>query len=157
MRTQNIGFNPYIKIEQSYANKAKTQFLSNQNVQKDSYNFSTENDKSTIIKEYKTIKAQQGIIGKTWDGIKNLFGSKSGSKALEDTIKQYNQGKISEDEEKQAIEKYKEGQNTCVDVVADMASGILAVGAFALAVPTGGASLAVGLGMATAVGAGVKV
>ena len=85
------------------------------------------------------------------------MGSKSGSKALEDTIKQYNQGKISEDEVKQAIEKYKEGQNTCVDVVADIASGILAVGAFALAVPTGGASLAVGLGMATAVCAGVKV
>ncbi len=117
----------------------------------------TSNNKSDLRKEFEETKKQQGIIGKAWDGIKNLFGAKSGSKHIEKVIKQAERGEISTEEAQEALNKYKEGQKTCVDVVADLASGILAVGAFALAVPTGGASLAVGLGLATAVGAGVKV
>ena len=156
MRTKNIGFNPYINNISTSENMTKKQLLSHSNVQKDNYNFSTYNN-SEILKEYKEIKSQQGIIGKTWDNIKNLFGSKSGSKAIENTLIQYKKGEISEEEVKQIIENYKEGQKTCVDVVADMASGILSVGAFALAVPTGGASLAIGLSLATTVGAGIKV
>ena len=156
MRTKNIVFNPYINNISTSENMTKKQLLSHSNVQKDNYNFSTYNN-SEILKEYKEIKSQQGIIGKTWDNIKNLFGSKSGSKAIENTLIQYKKGEISEEEVKQIIENYKEGQKTCVDVVADMASGILSVGAFALAVPTGGASLAIGLSLATTVGAGIKV
>ncbi len=113
--------------------------------------------KSTLRKDFEEIKKQQGIIGKCWDGFKNLFGFKSGSKYVEKIIKQAEKGQITEEEAQQALEKYKEGQKTCVDVAADIASGILSVGAFALAVPTGGASLAVGLAAATAVGAGVKI
>ncbi len=122
-----------------------------------SYDEFTSNNKSDLRKDFEETKKQQGIIGKAWDGIKNIFGMKSGSKHIEEVIKQAELGKISTEEAQEALNKYKEGQKTCVDVVADLASGILAVGAFALAVPTGGASLAVGLGLATAVGAGVKV
>ena len=122
-----------------------------------SYDEFTSNNKSDLRKDFEETKKQQGIIGKAWDGIKNIFGMKSGSKHIEEVIKQAELGKISTEEAQEALNKYKEGQKTCIDVVADLASGILAVGAFALAVPTGGASLAVGLGLATAVGAGVKV
>ena len=126
-------------------------------VMRDTISFSSgQKEKSELRKEFDEVKSQQGGIGKAWDFVKNVFGSKSGSNKVEQLIKQAEKGEISQEEAKQAIENYKEGQKTCVDVVADMASGILAVGAFALAVPTGGASLAVGLGMATAVGAGVK-
>lgn len=117
----------------------------------------TSNNKSDLRKDFEETKKQQGIIGKAWDGIKNIFGAKSGSKHIEKVIKQAERGEISQEEAQETLNKYKEGQKTCVDVVADLTSGILAVGAFALAVPTGGASLAVGLGLATAVGAGVKV
>lgn len=117
----------------------------------------SENSTSSIQKDYETIKKQQGIIGKCWDGLKNILGLKSGSKNVEKLIKQAKKGEIPEEEARKAIEKYKAGQNMCVDVVADIASGILAVTAFALAVPTGGASLAIGLGAATAAGSGVKV
>ena len=117
----------------------------------------TDKEDSELRKEFETVKSEQGIIGKLWDGFKNIFGMKNGSNNVEEIIKQAERGEISQEEAQQAIENYKEGQNTCVDVVADMASGILAVGAFALAVPTGGASLAVGLAASTVVGAGVKV
>ena len=53
----------------------------------------------------------------------------------------------------QSVEKYKEGQKMVVDTVADIVSGIVAVGAVALAPVTGGASLLVAGG----VGAVLKV
>ncbi len=124
------------------------------NAKKDS--FALEN-KSDIRQEFEEVKNQQGIIGKAWDGFKNLFRMKSGSKKVEEIIKKAEKGEITQEEAKEAIAKYKEGQKTSVDVVADLASGILSIAAFALAVPTGGASLAIGLGLATAVGAGVKI
>ena len=50
----------------------------------------------------------------------------------------------------QSIEKYKEGQKMVVDTVADVTSGIVAVGAAALAPVTGGASLLVAGGVGAA-------
>ncbi len=153
-----INKNPYL-----YTSKiSKTENANNRNhplssSQKNSYDKFTYANKSNLRKEFEETEKQQGIIGKAWDGIKNIFGAKSGSKHVEKVIKQAERGEISQEEAQEALNKYKEGQKTCIDVVADLASGILAVGAFALAVPTGGASLAVGLGIATAVGAGVKV
>lgn len=153
-----INKNPYL-----YTSKiSKTENANNRNhplssSQKNSYDKFTYENKSNLRKEFEETEKQQGIIEKAWDGIKNIFGAKSGSKHVEKVIKQAERGEISQEEAKEALNKYKEGQKTCIDVVADLASGILAVGAFALAVPTGGASLAVGLGIATAVGAGVKV
>lgn len=153
-----INKNPYL-----YTSKiSKTENANNRNhplssSQKNSYDKFTYENKSNLRKEFEETEKQQGIIGKAWDGIKNIFGAKSGSKHVEKVIKQAERGEISQEEAQEALNKYKEGQKTCIDVVADLASGILAVGAFALAIPTGGASLAVGLGIATAVGAGVKV
>lgn len=56
----------------------------------------------------------------------------------------------------QSIEKYKEGQKMVVDTVADMTSGIVAVGAAALAPVTGGASLLVAGGVGAALKVGIK-
>ncbi|MBQ4122379.1 hypothetical protein IJD44_01450, partial [bacterium] len=53
----------------------------------------------------------------------------------------------------ESINKYSEGQKMCTDIVADVVSGIVAIGAAAAAPFTGGASLLV----AGAVGAGLKV
>ncbi len=161
MQSIGINQNPYIYETKEtspvkQANNYNTNFSSSQYAIQDTFTSQPQN-KSDLRKEFEEIKSQQGIIGKAWDGIKNIFGAKAGSNKVEEVIKKAERGEITQEEAKEAIEKYKEGQKTCVDVVADMASGILAVGAFALAVPTGGASLAVGLGIATAVGAGIKV
>ena len=152
-----IGQNQLVKASEVAAiQKAgnNNTFYLKQAGKKDSF---TLTNKSEIRKEFEEVKSQQGLIGKAWDGFKNLFGMKSGSKHVEEIIKKAEKGEISQEEAKEAIEKYKEGQKTSVDVVADVASGILSVLAFTLAVPTGGASLAIGLGLATAVGAGIKV
>lgn len=53
----------------------------------------------------------------------------------------------------QSINAYTEGQKMCTDIVGDMVSGIIAVGAIAAAPFSGGASLL----LAAGVGAGVKV
>ena len=143
-----------VKRTNTVTNSIKSNSLE-RTVNQDIVSFSS-SKKSELRKEFEKVKSQQSGIGKAWDFVKNVFGAKSGSNKVEELIKQTEKGEISEEEAKQAIANYEEGQKTCVDVVADMASGILAVGAFALAVPTGGASLAVGLTMATAVGAGVK-
>ena len=126
----------------------------------DSFSYSSNLTKSTLRQEYEKIRDQQGLIGKAWDGFKNLIGMKSGSKNIENIIKSAEKGEITQEEAQTALERYKEGQNICVDVVADLTSGILAVGAFSLAVGgaifTGGASLAAGLAIASTIGAGVK-
>ncbi len=115
------------------------------------------NNESELKKSFEKIKKQQGLIGKLWDGFKNIFGMKSGSKYVQKIIEQADKGEITKEEAQKTLDKYNEGQKTCVDVAADIASGILSVGAFALAVPTGGASLAIGLAVATATGAGIKI
>ena len=156
--------NPYIQEINTLGLKNKQIFNPYYTIpseKSDSFSYSSNASKSIIRQQYEEIKGQQGFIGKTWDGIKNLFGMKSGSKNLEKVIKSAENGEITQEEAQKAIEKYKEGQNICVDVVADLASGILSVGAFSLAVGgaifTGGASLAAGLAIASTVGAGVKL
>ena len=110
-----------------------------------------------LYDELEQTREDQGIIGKLWDGFKNLTGFGAGSNKAEDAIKQYENGEISHEEAKEKLNGYQQGQEPCVDVVGDIVSGIVAVGAFALAVPTGGASLVAGLGMAAAAGAGTKI
>ncbi len=118
---------------------------------------STADNKSELKTTFEKIKKQQGIIGKAWDGFKNVFKMKSGSKQVEKLIALAEKDENYKEKAKQAIEKYNEGQKTCVDVVADIVSGILSLGAFCLAVPTGGSSLMAGLAVATLTGAGIKI
>ena len=107
---------------------------------------SSKSETSTLRDEFNSVKEEQGLIGKVWDGIKNFFNMKTGSDNIEDTITKYENGEISEQEAKSALENYKNGQKMCVDVAADITSGIIAVGAAALAPVTGGASLLVAAG-----------
>ena len=115
----------------------------------------TENKAAELRESLKEVKEEQGFIGKAWDGIKGIFGG--GSKKIEKQIEKYEKGEISYEEVQKSVEGYKEGQKMSVDVVADLASGIVSVMAFALAVPTGGASLVAGAALAATVGAGVKI
>lgn len=87
---------------------------------------------SNIKDDLEKTKNEQGLIGRTWDGFKNLTGIGDGSDKVEKAIQRFNNGEITEDEAKKALEEYKDGQKTCVDVAADVASGVIAVGAFAL-------------------------
>ena len=119
------------------------------------------NTYSTSIKslqdELEKTKKEQGLIGKTWDRFKNLTHIGAGSDKVEQAIKDYRNGKVDEKTAKDKLEKYRDGQKVCLDSVADIASSIVAVGAFAMAVPTGGISLVAGLGLSTVIAGGLKV
>ena len=111
---------------------------------------------SQLRTELNKTKEEQGLIGKTWDGIKNLFGMKAGSDNVEKTIEKLENGEISQEEAQEVLTKYQDGQKMCVDVVGDMVSGIVAVGCAAAAPFTGGASLLVAAGAGAAVKVTIK-
>lgn len=111
---------------------------------------------SQLRTELNKTKEEQGLIGKAWDGIKNLFGMKAGSDNVEKTIEKLENGEISQEEAQEVLTKYQDGQKMCVDVVGDMVSGIVAVGCTAAAPFTGGASLLVAAGAGAAVKVTIK-
>ncbi len=111
---------------------------------------------SQLRTELNKTKEEQGLIGKAWDGIKNLFGMKAGSDNVEKTIEKLENGEISQEEAQEVLTKYQDGQKMCVDVVGDMVSGIVAVGCAAAAPFTGGASLLVAAGAGAAVKVTIK-
>ncbi len=108
---------------------------------------------SSLTSRLYEIKDEQGLLGKAWDGFKNLTGIGASSNKAEMAIEQYENGEISYEEAQKILEKYEDGQNMVVDVIGDMTSGIVAVGAAMAAPFTGGASLL----FAGAIGAAVKV
>ena len=112
-------------------------------------------------------KAQQQIDAerkllkqvKTGKISKKDFKEVTGQDYTKENLAKFQKGELSQAETK--INDYKEGQDMATDMVGDMVSGIAAVGiytaALATAPVTGGASLWVGFGLATASGAAIKV
>ena len=122
-----------------------------------SSNSTTNADVAAQLKaELNKTKGEQGLIGKAWDGVKNLFGMKAGSNNVEKAIEQLEKGEITQEEAQEVLTKYQDGQKMCVDVVGDMVSGIVAVGCAAAAPLTGGASLLVAAGAGAAVKVAIK-
>ena len=122
-----------------------------------SSNSTTNADVAAQLKaELNKTKGEQGLIGKAWDGVKNLFGMKAGSNNVEKAIEQLEKGEITQEEAQEVLTKYQDGQKMCVDVVGDMVSGIVAVGCAVAAPLTGGASLLVAAGAGAAVKVAIK-
>ena len=92
-------------------------------------------------------------MGKAWNGLKNLFGTKYSSKNVEKTIEQVEKGEISADEAQKMISEYQQRQKSGANTLASVATAFAIVGSIALAPFSGGASLALG----AAVGAGTRV
>lgn len=118
--------------------------------------------------EVNKTKEEQGLLGKFWDGFKNITHIGASSKKALKAISNYENGKISKEQMEKAINNYKEGQKQCVDMIADVVSGIASFGAFSIATGlgiaaspfTGGASLGlvgVGFGLAGLAGSLTKV
>lgn len=103
--------------------------------------------------QYSQVQKEQGFLGKAWNGLKNLFGTKYSSKNIEKTIEQVEKGEISADEAQKMIGEYQERQKSGVNTLTSIASGLAVVGCVALAPFSGGASLALGV----ALGAGTRV
>lgn len=171
LRAENINSSYYKNIEKD-KNIARANCCAENSIfpfrESETFNYLNNSDvfMSSNISDSKTeslkedlekLRDDQGVIGKLWDGFKNLTGIGAGSNKAEAAAEQYENGEISYEEAQEKLENYKKGQETVVDITGDIVSGIIAVGAFALAVPTGGASLVAGLGIAAAAGAGTKI
>ena len=105
-------------------------------------------------------KAQQADLKALESGnIKEAFKQITGLDYTVENVNKFLNNEIQTTSE-QALNGYKEGQDMASDVVADIFSGIAAVGiytaAVALAPVSGGASIAVGIAAATASGAAIK-
>ena len=113
-----------------------------------------------IREEFEDIKKYQALIGKSWDKIKNIIGKKTGSAYVEKQIKAYEKGEISDKEIKNILNEYKTGQEESVETVADIISGISALGFYTLAITTaplyGLGIIALGVITASIAGATVK-
>ena len=105
------------------------------------------------------IKAQQeDLKALKSDDIKSAFTQITGLEFTRDNVKKflYDTNNEFKTKSEQALIDYQEGQKMCVDTSADIASGILAVGALALAPATGGASIAIAAGVGAAAKVGIK-
>ena len=79
--------NPIIEDSVEFLNAQKEQKLSEK-----------QEKVKKIREEFEDIKKHQALIGKSWDGIKNLFGKDTGSEHVEKQIKAYEKGEITEEE-----------------------------------------------------------
>ena len=149
-----------IKIEYNKSinkqDKIKLNPASSNTLTKDVVTFSSNlpSNSNTAVQlraELNKTTGEQGLIGKAWDGIKNLFGMKAGSNNVEKTIEKLEKGEITQEEAQEVLTKYQDGQKMCVDVVGDMISGFVALGCAMAAPVTGGASLLVAAGAGAAV------
>ncbi len=99
------------------------------------------------------VKNKQGLLGNIWNGFKNLTGLGLSSDDVEEKIKQYENNEISYDEALSSIDEFEQKQDSAVDMVASMASGLVVAGSVAV---TGGTSLLASAAIGGAVKAGIK-
>lgn len=111
--------------------------------------------------KYTSVQEEQGCVGKFWNGIKNVFGTKYSSKNIEKTIEKVEKGEISVEEADAMLDEYQKRQKSGVDTVVSVATGVATVGAIAIAgvatVATGGLALPAVLAIGGAAGAGTRV
>ena len=106
--------------------------------------------------QFQAIKDEQGWVGNLWDGIKNLFGHPNGSNKVSETIAKVESGEATYEEAVVALNNYQQKQDGVVDTFANIASGLVAGASTLFAIPTFGASLAVGFGLGAATKVAIK-
>lgn len=120
-----------------------------------------EGDPTGLRAEFEQIQKEQGIVGRTWDKVKNALpflgnvGCK-GSQEIEKIIQQAENGEITVEEAKEKIEKYKKNQEVGTEIALDTATFAIVSAVCLLAGPLGWSALAA-LGIATATGAVARV
>ncbi|MCD7779058.1 MAG: hypothetical protein LUH05_00085 [Candidatus Gastranaerophilales bacterium] len=115
-----------------------------------------------LKEEYEKIQDEQGIVGKTFDTIKNKFSgifSKfgwNGSDEMSEIIAKAEAGEITLEEAEEALNKYKKNQENVTNTVLNTATFAVVSGVLLLATPLGWGAAAI-LGAACVTGAVVRV
>lgn len=111
-------------------------------------------DAEALKQQFDAVQDEQGILGKLWNGFKNLTGLGLGSNDVEAKIEQFQNGEITYEEALKTIESYDEKQEGAVNIIANTATGIATAG---IAVATGGAgAFLMGAAIGGATKAGLK-
>ncbi len=119
-------------------------------------------DKSIFLLEEKlqTVQNEGGTISDGWDNFKGLIGIGTSSEKCEEFINKYKNGEISFEEAMAELDKFDKKQDSSLNLFANIATSIVALGAVAAAtVLTGGAALPVlaTVGIGAAAGGATKV
>lgn len=111
-------------------------------------------DAEVLKQQFDAVQDKQGILGKLWNGFKNLTGLGLCSNDVEAKIEQFQNGEITYEEALETIESYDVKQDGAVNIIANTATGIATAG---IAVATGGAgALLMGATIGGATKAGLK-
>lgn len=114
----------------------------------------TQEQIESLKDEYDSAIEEQGILGKLWNGFKNLTGLGLGSDDVENKIEQYENGEITYEEALNSVENFKEKQKGAVNIIANTATGLATAG---FAITTGGiGALAIGAAVGGLTKAGLK-
>ena len=111
-------------------------------------------DITSLNEAFNEVQDEQGLIGKLWNGFKNLTGLGLSSNDVQEKIEQYEQGEITYEEALNTIESFSDKQEGAVNIIANTVTGVATAG---VAVATGGAgALLMGAAIGGATKAGVK-
>ena len=143
------------KINAVQQNAYKNEVKTNQKAENDLSLFNGEEFYSVQVLQgqLESVKSTNGFIGDGWDDIKLFTGLGVSSEDCEDAIQQYKQGKISFEEAEAKISEYKTKQDSSVNLISNIATGVAAIFAGTAVIATGGLAA---LGVGALVGAGTK-
>ncbi len=128
-----------------------------QSVNKTVPEFATAKDKSIFLEaSLFEAKSEQGFIGKSWNGVKELFDAGLSESDCEDIIKRYNHGEVTFEEAINTINDYHNKQSTMTDLFANITTGIASIALVTAAVAGGPIGWLTALALGAPVGAAVK-
>lgn len=109
---------------------------------------------NSLNESFSEVQDEQGLIGKLWNGFKNLTGLGLSSNDVQEKIEQYEQGEITYEEALDTIESFSDKQEGAVNLIANTITGVATAG---ITIATGGAgALLMGAAIGGATKAGVK-
>lgn len=109
---------------------------------------------TSLNESFSEVQDEQGLIGKLWNGFKNLTGLGLSSNDVQEKIEQYKQGEITYEEALDTIESFSDKQEGAVNLIANTITGVATAG---ITIATGGAgALLMGAAIGGAAKAGVK-
>lgn len=153
--TDQDGEISVFEIEQIEDEETQTALLDTLETSKRKAEVTDENIQA-LESQLSTVKSEQGIFSKAWNWVKCTTGIGSSTEKCSDAIEDYKNGKITLEEAQEKISEFSTKQKNSVNLVANVATGVVAVLAVGSAVLTGGMSLAVGAAIGAAAGAGTK-
>lgn len=119
--------------------------------------FATAKDKSIFLEAALfEAKSEQGFIGKSWNGVKELFDTGLSESDCEDIVKRYKNGEVTFEEALTTIQGYHDKQSTMTDLFANITTGIASIALVTAAVAGGPIGWLTALALGAPVGAVVK-